>query len=159
MRPLTSDDIEPMVRLAVAAELFPPEAGDFLREQAHAWLNGGEGPGAWAVDDDEGGGLGSVVFYEPRLATDRVWALTMIAVAPALQGSGRGARALRWVEDTLRARGQRLLVIETSSTPRYDKTRRFYERSGYRQVAVVPDYFEDGDDMVLFHKDLRVAPA
>jgi hypothetical protein len=51
------------------------------------------------------------------------------------------------------------LVIETSSTPRYDKTRRFYERSGYRQVAVVPDYFEDGDHMVLFHKDLRVDPA
>ena len=160
MRPLTPDDIEPMVHLAVTAELFPPEAGDFLREQARAWLDGGEGPGAWAVEDDEaGGGLGSVVFFEPRLATDRVWALTMIAVAPALQGGGRGARAVRWVEDTLRAQEQRLLVIETSSTPRYDKTRRFYERSGYRQVAVVPDYFEDGDHMVLFHKDLRVAPA
>lgn len=157
MRPLTQDDIEPMVRLAVEAELFPPEAGDFLRAQANAWLGGGEG--AWAVEDDADGGLGCVVFYEPRLATDRVWALTMIAVAPARQGQGRGAQALRWVEDTLRAQGQRLLVIETSSTPRYDKTRRFYARSGYRQVAVVPDYFEDGDDMVLFCKDLRVVSA
>ena len=159
MRPLTPNDVEPMVRLAVAAELFTPEAGDFLREQARAWLDGGEGPGAWAVEDDDGGGLGSVVFYEPRLATDRVWALTMIAVAPTLQGGGRGARALRWVEDTLRAQGQRLLVIETSSTPRYDKTRRFYTRSGFQQVAVVPDYFEDGDDMVLFHKRLGGSPG
>ena len=159
MRPLTPNDVEPMVRLAVAAELFPPEAGEFLREQARAWLDGGEGPGGWAVEDDDGGGLGSVVFYEPRLATDRVWALTMIAVAPTLQGGGRGARALRWVEDTLRAQGQRLLVIETSSTPRYDKTRRFYARSGFQQVAVVPDYFEDGDDMVLFHKRLGGSPG
>ena len=67
--------------------------------------------------------VSSVVLYGPRLATDQVWALVMIAVTPALRGSGRGAQAFRWVDDMFRALDQRLLVIETSSTPRYDKPR------------------------------------
>ena len=63
---------------------------------------------------------------------------------------------MRRVEETLRADQQRLLVIETSSTPTYDRTRAFYDRHGYRAVATVPDYFSDGDHMVLYHKDLRI---
>jgi GNAT superfamily N-acetyltransferase len=142
-----------MVALAVAAGLFPPEAAPFLAGQAEAWLAGGRSSGAWVVAEADGK-VACVAFYEPRAATDRVWALTMIVVDPSIQGTGMGGRVLRWVEQRLRDDGQRLLVIETSSTPAYDKTRRFYERNGYRSVATVPDYYEDGDHMVLYYKRL-----
>jgi hypothetical protein len=31
-------------------------------------------------------------------------------------------------------------------------TRRFYLKHGYEQVCVQPDYYADGDDMVVFRK-------
>ncbi len=81
----------------------------------------------------------------------------MIAVLPELQGGGRGGALLGHVEDDLRGRGQRLLVVDTSGTPQYDRTRDFYVRCGYAAEARVPDYWSDGDDLVIFVR--RLSPA
>ncbi|MEO1336731.1 MAG: GNAT family N-acetyltransferase [Myxococcota bacterium] len=150
-------DIEAMVRLAIEADMFPEEASDFLRGNAQRWFDEDRQPGRWVVvaRDQQ---VDAVAFYEPRDATDRVWYLTMIVVSPSLQGTGVGRRLLNHVEHELREADQRLLLIETSGTPEYESSRAFYARGGYREVARVPDYFADGDDMVLFHKDLRAAP-
>lgn len=152
IRAMEPRDVPHMVRIAIASALFPAEATAFLDGSAQSWFDGG--PGHWLVDELAGTVVG-VAFYEPRPATDRVWSLTMIAVDPSVQGGGRGRALLRHVESLLQAQGQRMLVIETSGTATYDRTRRFYERLEYRAVARVPDYFADGDDMVLFSKDLR----
>jgi ribosomal protein S18 acetylase RimI-like enzyme len=153
IRAMEPRDVSHVVRIAIASGLFPAEATAFLAGSAQSWFEGG--PGHWLVGDLAGTVVG-VAFYEPRPATDRVWSLTMLAVDPSVQGSGRGAALLRHVESLLQARGQRILVIETSGTETYDRTRRFYERLEFLAVARVPDYFADGDDMVLFSKDLRV---
>jgi ribosomal protein S18 acetylase RimI-like enzyme len=57
---------------------------------------------------------------------------------------------MRHVEQDLREQGQRMLVIRTSGTARYDRTRDFYKGLGYSEHARVPDYWSDGDDLVLF---------
>lgn len=80
----------------------------------------------------------------------------MIAVRPDRQGQGRGAALLRHVEDELRASSQRLLLVETSGLPTYERTRAFYGTCGYHQEARVRDYYQAGDDMVLFRKALSV---
>ena len=46
----------------------------------------------------------------------------------------------------------RLLLIETSSLPHYELTRRFYLKHHYDQAAVLRDFYADGDDMVVFRK-------
>ena len=48
----------------------------------------------------------------------------------------------------------RLLVIETSSLPAYELTRRFYLKQGYDQAAVLRDFYADGDSIVYFTKRL-----
>ena len=154
IRSMEPQDVPAMVEVAVAAGLFPREAAAFLEGHAQSWFEGGRAPGAWIVDEAAGELLG-VAFFEPRDATDRCWYLTMIAVSPRAQGQGRGSALVHHVEHELRSRDARLLLIETSGTPQYDQTRAFYTQHGYATVARVPDYFADGDDMVLFHKDLR----
>lgn len=64
---------------------------------------------------------------------------------------------MRHLEDDLRGRGQRLLLVETSGTAQYARTREFYGRCGYAQEARVRDYWTDGDDLVLFWKRLTAA--
>lgn len=156
IREMQPSDIPSMVSLAIEADMFPAEASDFLTGSAQGWFDGGKTHGRWIVDEDAGQVVG-VAFYEPREATDRVWYLTMLAVSPATQGTGRGTAILRSVEEHLIEQEQRLLMIESSGTPQYEKTLKFYVGNGYDEVARVPDYFEDGDAMVLFKKDLRKA--
>lgn len=47
-----------------------------------------------------------------------------------------------------------MVLTETSSQPSYEATRRFYERSGYAEIARVPDFYAVGDDKVVLVKGL-----
>lgn len=83
--------------------------------------------------------------------------LYWIAVDPAAQRAGVGSALLQEVERRLTQEDARLLLIETSSQPRYRPTRAFYERHGYREVARVPEFYAPGDDRVIFAK--RIHPV
>ncbi len=75
-------------------------------------------------------------------------------VSKRIQAKGVGSQLLRYVEEDVRAARGRLLVIETSSLPAYDLTRRFYLKQGYTQEAVLQDFYADGDSIVFFTKRL-----
>lgn len=92
------------------------------------------------------------VYHAPEEMTDRTWCLWWIAVAAEQRGRGLGAKLLAFAEADVRARGGRLLVVETSDSPHYAPTRRFYLHHGYQAAGVVPDYYADGDGRAFFTK-------
>ena len=145
LRTATREDEQAVVDLVVGAGMFTRDeagllgAGFLLAEDTTCLVE----------DADDGAGLASVVLYRPEEAADRVFDLTMIAVRPDLQGRGRGAAIMRHVEQDLRDRGQRMVVVRTSATAPYDRTRAFYQRLGYAEHGRVPDYWSDGDDLVV----------
>jgi ribosomal protein S18 acetylase RimI-like enzyme len=49
------------------------------------------------------------------------------------------------------------VLIETSSLPHSELTRRFYQKIGYERCATLADFYSDGDDMVVFRKRLQAA--
>lgn len=73
---------------------------------------------------------------------------------PDCQGQGRGAALIRYVEQTLTARGARLLLVETSGLPSFELTRAFYCKCGYDEEARIRDFYEAGDDKIVFRKAL-----
>ena len=154
LRPVTPQDSPAVVDLVVAAGMFTRDDAAFLGKA----LGADDGSTCLVEDADDGAGLASVLLYRPEEAADRAFDLTMIAVRPDLQGGGRGAALMRHAEQDLRERGQRLLVVRTSGTPQYDGTRAFYRGLGYSEDARVPDYWTDGDDLVMFTTRLE-APA
>jgi GNAT superfamily N-acetyltransferase len=101
----------------------------------------------------EGAPIG-FVYWAPAAMTDRTWHLYWIAVRRDLQSRGSGARLLAHCESEVRAAGGRLLLIETSSLPGYEPTRRFYRKQGYEPPGVVRDFYADGDDLFVFRKRL-----
>ena len=157
IRPATPEDSAAVVDIVVAAGMFSTEDAWFVEGMMADYFDGGQGygqsDGHACVIDDEDGPLG-VAYYEPKPAADRVWDLTMIAVRPARQGRGRGAAMLRHVEEDLRACGQRLLLVDTSGSPQYDRTREFYAKCGYEEEARIRDYWTTDDDLVVFRKAL-----
>lgn len=152
MRTFTEADGTAVIDLVVAAGMFERDEAAFLAEDA--LLPDDDGSTCLVEDAKDGRGLAAVVFYRPEEAADRAYDLTMIAVRPDLQGGGRGAALMQHAELDLRDRGQRLLVVRTSGTAKYDATRGFYRGLGLTEHPRIPDYWTDGDDLVLFSKRL-----
>ena len=85
-----------------------------------------------------------------RFTYDLYWIATR--AASARQGFGRELFAL--VEFEIKSRGGRLLMIETSSKEIYRGTNNFYARVGCAFAARLPDYYDDGDDKLIYCKRL-----
>ncbi|MBU0702886.1 MAG: GNAT family N-acetyltransferase [Chloroflexi bacterium] len=99
------------------------------------------------------------VCFGPHPLTQGTYDLYWIAVDPSAQGHGVGHALLAQVEAEVRARGGRLLVIETSDTPAYASARRLYEASGYCCEAVVPHFYAPGDGLLIFFKNVSCSRA
>lgn len=148
-------DTPALCTLTAGTGVFKPHEIDVLREVLDEFHAGQAGPDHVAVVAEEGGHLVGYAYYAPDVMTDRSWYLYWIAVAAGTQGRGVGKAIMRHVEDDVRARGGRLLFIETSSLPHSEGTRRFYARIGYELTAVLRDFYSDGDSMVIFRKRLE----
>ena len=143
-----------MTAIAVASGLFPAEDAAVVDAMMAGYEAGGRAAGhRCLIDEDDRVAVG-VAYVQPVIATVGTWNLTMIAVRPAHQGRGRGAALLRQVEDALRADRQRLLLVETSGSDGFARTRAFYRRCGYDEEARIREYYAAGEDMVLFRKAL-----
>lgn len=106
------------------------------------------------LEEEEGIPLGFALFgLTPR--TDDVYDLYWLAVDRARQGTGLGQALLQFVESELRARGARMLLIETSSKLTYAPTVRFYEAAGYREISKIKDFYRIEDDKLVFSKNLK----
>jgi ribosomal protein S18 acetylase RimI-like enzyme len=121
------------------AHLYDPEQRDYY----------------FAVACNEQDHVLGFVCFGPTALTEGTFDLYWIAVTKSAHGRGVGRLLMEWTEEHLRAAGGRLLVAETSGTPEYAGTRRFYERLGYEGHLSVPDYYRPGDDLVVYSKHLR----
>ncbi|MDP1861746.1 MAG: GNAT family N-acetyltransferase [Gemmatimonadaceae bacterium] len=154
LRPAAPADTPALIALAVATKLILPNEVDPLQAMLHDLHIGRSGADhrvvVWA-DDPTGPPVG-VVYFCPTAMTDRSWDLLWIAVAPHRQGQGIGGELVRFTEEQVRSRGGRLLLIETSSLPRFDETHAFYCKKGYAEVAPIPDFYADGENKVIYAK-------
>jgi ribosomal protein S18 acetylase RimI-like enzyme len=150
IRDTRREDLPALIAMIDATELFP---GEMLTDMAAPFLDGGEGDGFWltAVADDSPVG---VAYVEPERMTEGTWNFLLIAVHPARQGQGDGRTLLRHVEARLANDGQRLLLVETSGLPAFERTRSFYVSNGYGEEARIRDFYQAGEDKIVFRKVL-----
>lgn len=149
IRPVTPDDTDALKAIIAATGLFPAEMLDNMLAGA---LGDDAGNGHWLTDDDAG--PVALAYFAPERMTQGTWNLYLIAVHPDRQSRGRGAALLRHVEQSLAARGERILLVETSGLPNFARTRAFYRRCGYDEEARIRDFYQAGEDKVVFRKAL-----
>lgn len=80
--------------------------------------------------------------------------LLWVGVQPSRHRAGAGSLLLAEAERLARAAGGSVLRVSTSSLPATAPARALYERRGFTQVEVVPDYYGPGDDAVRYTKQL-----
>jgi GNAT superfamily N-acetyltransferase len=154
IRPTVPEDTPPLVALTEQTGMFKPLEVVALREVLDDYHAANRADGHLAVTYEYQGAPAAFAYYAPAPMTDRTWYLYWIAVRRGLQGGGVGGELLARAEEDVRRAGGRLLLIETSSLPHYERTRAFYLKHGYELHAVLRDFYADGDDMVVFSKRL-----
>lgn len=156
IRPLRATDVEPLHALLVATEVFTPEEVAIALELMHTSLNSPHQRDYLFAVYDNPGEDGVLGYYciGPTPATVSTYDLYWIATHPTVHGKGIGRALLADAEDRIRAFGGTLVIAETSSTPRYDKTRTFYISAGYTELARIRDYYRPGDSLVVYGKYL-----
>jgi ribosomal protein S18 acetylase RimI-like enzyme len=148
----------PLLReLTEGTTVFKPMEIQALQEVLNDYHAHSHELGHRSVTYEQDGKVAGFAYYAPAAMTDRTWYLYWIAVNKEIHGKGIGAALLRHTEEDIRSQNGRLLLIETSSLPHYELTRRFYLKFGYEIACVLRDYYSDGDDMVVFRKHFLTA--
>lgn len=153
IRSTAPDDTIALIALAEATGLFEANQLDEVREMLADYFTTNSDSDRFWITDDDGGPVG-VAYCELEPMTDRTWNLQLIAILPDRQGQGRGATLLRYIEQTLMARGGRVLLVETSGVPKFDRVRSFYRKCGYDEEARIRDFYKAGDDKIVYRKAL-----
>lgn len=96
----------------------------------------------------------AVVYCAPERMTEGTFNLYLIAIDQKFQGKGIGSEMMTYVENLLHEKGNRILIVETSSLPEFELTRKFYDNLGYIREAVIREFYQEGEDKVVFWKKL-----
>jgi ribosomal protein S18 acetylase RimI-like enzyme len=156
IRPITPNDRTALIALAAASGLFEPAQTAELAQMLDQHFNPeDENQELWLTDDDHG--PVSVAYVAPERMTEGTWNLYLIAVDPDRQRQGRGMALLNHIEHLLTARGERVLLVETSGVESFEYVRSFYRKSGYDEEARIREFYKAGDDKIIFRKALRKA--
>ncbi|WP_156443252.1 GNAT family N-acetyltransferase [Erythrobacter sp. CCH5-A1] len=149
IRPLMRGDLPRVAHLVDANAMFPSE---MLDDMTAAYFVGDSDTQRWIVADT--GTVTGVAYTVPEPLTEGTWNTLCICVDPEAHGQGIGSALVRHIESDLGGQGARVLLVETSGTPAFERTRGFYDMLGYEREARIRDYYSAGDDKIIFRKAL-----
>lgn len=157
IRPITLDDVPAVRSLAIDTGMFKPEEAGFVDDMVPGAIDGTMPENHWVVSTDEHGRVRGAAYFAPEPFSDRLWNLYFIAVDPSVQSGGIGGALVNYVVKQLLERGEasaRVLLVETSSTEQYKRTRAFYPRHGFVEEARIRDFYGPANDKVVFWRSL-----
>jgi len=152
MRSLERDDLPKLERILRDTGAFSEAEVDCALELLNILLDEPQQKDYRAAVAEEDGEVAGYILYGPVPLTEGNFDVYWIATAPAVQGRGLGRRLLAFAENDARSRGARMICLETSSQGSYERTRHFYECSGYLQESRIRDFYRPGDDRLTYVK-------
>jgi GNAT superfamily N-acetyltransferase len=96
----------------------------------------------------------AIAYCAPERLTAGTYNLYLIAVHKDMQGKGIGRELMNYIETLLKSEGNRVLLVETSGLPEFELTRKFYDNCNYNREAIIRDFYDEGEDKVVFWKKI-----
>lgn len=151
IRNVEATDIEGLKAVLDSINLFP---SSMLEDMIFDYLNNPGSEDIWFTAVQNGVPV-SIAYCAPERLTEGTYNLYAIGVKEAAQNGGVGGQMMAYIEQLLRQKGHRVLIVETSGTAAYLPARSFYEKLKYTKEAVIRDFWSEGDDKVVFWKKLN----
>lgn len=153
VRPLIPNDLPSLKSVIDRVGLFP---SDLLGGMVEGCLSGATPEEIWLTAETDG--PVGLAYCAPERMTSGTWNVLLIAVDPDAQRRGVGKALMAHVEARLSAEGHRVLLVETSGLPAFEGARRFYgDRMGFDEEARIREFYDRGEDKVIFRKALSRA--
>jgi len=134
---------------------FKPSELVVAEEVIDSYLGAPRSSGYHILVAEDNSTLAGYICYGPTPLTEGTWDLYWNTVAREKRRQGIGKLLTKSAEkEIIRAKG-RLVLVETSSTPAYEASRRLHIGHGYEIVARIPDFYAPGDDKLILRKRLR----
>lgn len=155
-RPIEGKDREAVRSMIEGTGAFKPHEVDVAMELVDESLaQPGQDDYHPIVLEEEDGTVVAYACFGKNSMTKATFDLYWLATRADRMGKGYGRRIVAFVEEEVKRRGGRLLVIEISSHESYGGTREFYLKIGCTLAAQLPDYYDEGDDMLIYLKRIR----
>jgi D-alanine-D-alanine ligase len=149
------DDAHRIREIVASTGVFSPVETDVAVELLVERLEKGPSSGYHFIFAERNGRTLGYACYGPIPLTAASYDLYWIAVDKNCQGQKIGQLLLAKSEELISAAGGRQVYIETSNRTQYAPTRKFYLRSGYRQEALLEDFYAPADDKVIYVKSIE----
>jgi ribosomal protein S18 acetylase RimI-like enzyme len=151
-RPMTRKDKRAVVAILKDTPEFTPAEVILADEVIDSYLFNPEESGYFIQVAELDGRVAGYVCYGPTPITEGTWDVYWIAVNHRIQGQGIGRKLMELAEARIRENKGRLVIVETSSKPGYEKTNAFYQRLGYIESCRIKDFYMIGDDKISYEK-------
>jgi ribosomal protein S18 acetylase RimI-like enzyme len=145
-------DIQIVRDIVVSSGFFSEAEIEVAVELVQERLNKGLPSGYHFIFAERKGDVIGYSCFGPIPCTVESYDVYWIALKNELRGEGLGQLILKRVENKIREMGGRRIYVETSSRDQYKPTQSFYTRCGYREEAVLKDFYSPGDHKVIFLK-------
>jgi ribosomal protein S18 acetylase RimI-like enzyme len=155
IRPMTKRDKPAIMKILRDTPEFKPAEVTIAEELIDSYLQDSHQSGYYVLVAEVDRLAVGYICYGPTPLTEGTWDIYWIAVAQGEQSRGVGGALIALAEDEIKKAQGRLAIIETSSKPEYEKTRRFHNRQGYELIGRIPDFYAPGDDKLILQKRLR----
>lgn len=150
IRPTKPEDIFGLKEVLDSTGIFPSE---MLPEMVSSFFDDLASTDQWLTCEHDGKVVG-FCYASLEQMTENTWNMLAIAVHASVQGGGCGSAIVGALENALRSRGGRLLIVDTSGKDEFAQTRAFYRKNGYAEEARIRDFWSAGDDKIVFWKRL-----
>ena len=154
-REVLPSDREQVRNIVAATGFFSATETDIAVELVEETLTrGSAGSGYFFLFAEEDGEIIGYTCFGPIPGTMTSYDLYWIAVHPRFHRRGVGRELLAQSESLIFRRGGRRIYVDTSSRPQYEATRAFYCAQGYREEALLQDFYAPGDGKIIYTKAL-----
>lgn len=152
IRPMTSKDKSAIMRILKNTPEFTPAEVVLADEVIDEYLFNPSESGYFILVALIDAKVMGYVCYGPTPITEGTWDVYWIAVDHNTQGKGVGKVLMAAAEEKIRQAKGRLILVETSSKPGYEKTNLFYQRIGYIEACRIKEFYAVGDDKIVYEK-------
>jgi ribosomal protein S18 acetylase RimI-like enzyme len=144
--------IEQYCSIALETHAFKPEEIPVLRELLHYYHENPEND-YYVIEARENGRILGFILFGPTPLTEFAFDLYWIVVDKNVHRRGVGRKLVDEMVKHLLSRYPKIVIrVETAGKDTYSATRLFYEGLQYTEAGRIPDFYEEGDDLVLFCK-------
>lgn len=150
IREVIHSDLDSLKIVLDSCGLFPSE---FLDEMISDYFNNLDTNEIWFTYVENNSPI-SIGYCIPEKLTSGTYNLLAIGVSENHQRKGVAVEMMNFIEQKLKTIGARVLIVETSSDDAQIGARNLYQKLGYNQEAVIRDFWNEGEDKIVYWKKL-----